>query len=667
MTPKLDRPSINYRPELDGLRGIAIIAVVLFHAGNLLPGGFVGVDSFFVLSGYLITKIIFAEYNQGEFSYLSFIERRVRRLFPAMVSLIVITVVAGYQVLMPLDLKSLCVSTIAVLCFASNFYFHWTSGYFDTASELKPLLHTWSLSLEEQFYILFPIWMGVMSRFSKKLVFASLLIIALLSFAASVRFSNQYPSSCFYLLPTRGWELLTGVLLAYLPVAKKDRQLLAEATSVFGLVLLCYSFFYLNSGMTFPGSVAGFPVLGTALIIGSNFFSQASHTATALSCLPLRFLGLVSYSLYLWHWPVLVYARYKYTDLNRIDIAVLIILSVAIATISWWFVEQPIRKKKFLSSRGALFSAALALSCVIAVVSVQGHVTKGFPERFEQDIGLLVEDTQWNGSQYELPLDDDFSAATLPNLGTCGNGDKLDFVVWGDSHAMVLSDVFRSIADDAGLCGTVIATHSVAPVPGIAKSHKLDLQKAMNRNEAVMDFLIREKPRRVFLVARWGAHFDLDLCDTRNYFKKGIKDKLSDLDDTTFKRSNKTIEELFQAFIRRLIETGIQVIIVAQIPETGESNNATDFLKWYTGRKPTPPAKSKSEVEHLFQQRYATRLFNAAQEVGALFIDTSQQFFDINRRTINYADSRAYYRDADHVTRWGAERLREAIAEQLRN
>lgn len=667
MTAKFDQLSINYRPELDGLRGIAIVAVVLFHAGNLLPGGFVGVDSFFVLSGYLITKIILAEHSQGEFSYLSFFERRVRRLFPAMAVLVFVTVLAGYQVLMPLDLKSLCVSALAILCFASNVYFQWTSGYFDTASDLKPLLHTWSLSLEEQFYILFPISMGVMSRISKKVVFSLLLIIALLSFAASVRFSNGYQSACFYLLPTRAWELLTGVLLAYLPVAKRDRRLLSETTSVLGLVLLCYSFFYIDSSMAFPGSVAGLPVLGTALIIGSSFFSSSSHIAAALSCLPLRFMGLVSYSLYLWHWPILVYARYKYEDLSGNDIAVLVILSVAIATISWWFLEQPIRKKTFLSTRRALFSTAVGLSCVIAAVSIQGQLTKGFPERFEQDIELLVEDTQWNGSEYELPLDEVFSAATLPNLGGCEEGDKLDFVVWGDSHAMVLTDVFKSLADEVGLCGAVIATHSLAPVPGIAKSHKLDLQKAMERNDAVTDFLLREKPRKVFLVARWGAHFDLDFCNTSNYFKRDIKDTFGDIADTSCDVSQKTIEELFQAFIRRLTKAGIQVVIVAQVPETGESSNATDFLKWYTGRKPTPPTKSRSEVEHLFQQRYATRLFNAAQEVGALFIDPSKHFFDVNRMTINYGENRAYYRDADHVTRWGAERLREAIGKLLCN
>ncbi len=657
-----NRPSLTYRPELDGLRGLAILAVVLFHTGDFLTGGFVGVDSFFVLSGFLITKIILSEQSRGSFSYVAFFERRVRRLFPAMAAMLCATLTLGYLTLMPLDLKALSVSSIANLFFTSNIYFYQKSGYFDTASELKPLLHTWSLSVEEQFYLLFPFLMGVLSRFSKQKATAFLSVLAILSFAGSVYFSKREPFACFYLLPTRGWELLTGVLIAYIPTAKSEHRLLANICSFVGMIMLLYSFIFFDSTLVFPGSIAGIPVLGTALVIFSRIFAETTFVNKLLSVAPLRFIGHISYSLYLWHWPILVFAKYKIEDFTWGAGVVSVGLSMLAATGSWWLLEQPIRQKRFLATRKSLFGSGLVMCSLILVFATRGHLSKGFPDRFEQDIGLLVEDTQWNGSEYEYPLTEEFSSKNITRFGITRSDGKLDFLLWGDSHALATVEAFKDIANQLNLSGSIIATHSVAPVPWITKYQRKDRGETIERNDDVLRFILNERPKTVFLVARWGAHFNLALNVSGDgyYVSETSEVGRDDLYDNQGK-----VETAFEAFIKTLTATGVRVVVVSQVPETAEPRNAHDFLMWYVGRKSLPPNNTRSELEHRQQQKYASILFKAAESAGAIILESSKFFFDENRKTINFSDDRAIYRDADHVTRWGAERIKDSIHDIL--
>jgi peptidoglycan/LPS O-acetylase OafA/YrhL len=653
-----NRSSFTYRPELDGLRGVAILAVLLFHATDALSGGFVGVDSFFVLSGFLISRMIISEHSRGSFSYVAFLERRVRRLFPAMAAMLCITLLIGYLTLMPLDLKALSVSSLANLFFASNIYFYLQSGYFDTSSELKPLLHTWSLSVEEQFYLLFPFLMGVLSRFSKHKATAFLSVLAILSFAGSVFFSEKQPSSCFYLLPTRAWELLVGVLIAYIPAAKSEHRLLANICSLAGMIMLVYSFIFFDSTLVFPGAIAGIPVVGTALVICSRAFAETSFVNNLLSFSPLRFIGLISYSLYLWHWPILFFARYKLEEFTWVVGVMSVSVSMIAATVSWWLIEQPIRQKRLLATRRSLFCSALGVCCLISVFAIQGHLKKGFPDRFEQDIGLLVEDTQWNGSEYEYPLTDEFASFKIPRFGTTTKDRQLDFLVWGDSHALATVEAFKDIANSLNLSGAIIATHRVAPVPWISQANNKDLREVIERNNAVLSFILNERPKTVFLVARWGAHFNYELnISDDGYFLSETSKVVGD--NSGGKQLN--VETAFKAFIKKLIEKGVRVVLVSQVPETAEPQNAHDFLMWYVGRKSVPPNSTRSEFEHQQQQQHVSILFTAAESAGATILDPSKFFFNEESRTINYSDGRALYRDDDHVTRWGAERLKESI------
>lgn len=653
---------LAYRPELDGLRGLAITAVVLFHAGDLLPGGFVGVDSFFVLSGFLITRIIMAERSRGGFSYLSFFERRVRRLFPAMAAMLLCTLVAGYLILMPLDLKALSVSTLANNICLSNLYFYSRTGYFDTASNLKPLLHTWSLSLEEQFYLLFPLVVGGHRNLSTRKLAIGLCVVAILSFTCSVYFSRSYPFASFFLLPTRMWEFLTGALIAFLPNAKTESRSTADIMSVIGIAMLLASFFFFDPTVVFPGSMAAIPVVGTALVICSSLVSKTYFVAALLSFRPLRFVGLISYSLYLWHWPILVFARYKAEEFTWQTAVVSVSLSIVIAVASWRFLEQPIRRKQHLASRRSLFSFCFCVLVLLAMFSVAGHLTGGFPKRFTQDIGVLVEDTQWNGSEYESTLGVDLSTLKIPRLGESSNEKMpLDFFVWGDSHGMVMTEVFQSLAKELNLCGAIIATHGVPPVPWISKSRIKEGQDIMTRNKQVLDYLLRERPKTIFLIARWGAHFDLDLSDSHGNYNVLVEDDVRQFVDGELSRTVSKVEKAFQLFIKKLIESGSCIVLVSQVPETAEPNTAKDFLMWYVGRKAKPPSMTRNMVEHQIQQLNSVRLFKLGKSVGAIVFDPASYFFDDTGRTINFKANRAYYRDEDHLTRWGAQNLKETI------
>lgn len=294
--------SLKYRADIDGLRAIAVLVVIFFHAG--IPGfsgGFVGVDVFFVISGFLITSIIVNEIDEGKFSIARFYERRIRRIFPALFPVIVFTVVAGAFLYDFVSFKELGKSIVATTLFSSNIHFWHQAGYFDTESIRKPLLHTWSLAVEEQFYIVFPLLLLAINRFGKKLYLPWLLGIGLLSLFASIYGIYSNPSVTFYMVPTRAWELLAGSILALqrIPLLKSNSY--RNLFSVTGFGLICYSVVCYTEATLFPGANALAPVIGASLIIYSGMEGGASTVKKFLSVKPLVSIGLISYSLYLWH------------------------------------------------------------------------------------------------------------------------------------------------------------------------------------------------------------------------------------------------------------------------------------------------------------------------------------------------------------------------------
>ncbi|WP_144244377.1 acyltransferase family protein, partial [Pseudohaliea rubra] len=331
-----------YRPEIDGLRALAVLPIVLFHAGFAwLPGGYVGVDIFFVISGYLLGTIVSRDIAGGRFSVRRFYARRARRLLPAMLAMLAVTLVAGYFLLLPGELLRLAQATLSVLLLVPNIYF-WESAtsYFGLDIATEPLLHTWSLGVEEQFYLLLPALLLVSARLRRPwLLLAALLLI---SFLVNVSLMTIDSSSSFYLLPGRAWELLAGVLLGRYGGKLRAHRGSAGALGVAGLLLCTLPMVLLDETSPFPGSNALWPVLGTAALLAATKDSDTG-VSWLLARAPLVAIGRVSYSLYLWHWPVVVYLELARPDADS-NRWLTLALSLALAWLSYTCIEQRYRR-----------------------------------------------------------------------------------------------------------------------------------------------------------------------------------------------------------------------------------------------------------------------------------------------------------------------------------
>lgn len=370
---------MKYRAEIDGLRALAVVPVILFHAGfELFSGGYVGVDVFFVISGYLITTIILNEMRDGRFSLVAFYERRARRILPALFLVALVCVPFAWFLLPLRDMREFAQSLVGVATFSSNFFFWNISGYFDTAAEFKPLLHTWSLAVEEQYYILFPLLLLAAWRFGRGNLLVLLVCLFAASFAVAQWASLNSPASAFFLLPARGWEILLGAFCAfYLARGERERSALRDKVlSLVGLALILLAVFGFDARTPMPGVYALVPTVGAALVIlhcdgGRGVGRLLSHRL-------LVGFGLISYSAYLWHQPVLAFARhYFFEGLTAAGLLLLCGLSFVLAYFSWRFVEIPFRKGPLLPKRRVLSVATTSL-LVLAAIGIGGSVTDGF-------------------------------------------------------------------------------------------------------------------------------------------------------------------------------------------------------------------------------------------------------------------------------------------------
>jgi peptidoglycan/LPS O-acetylase OafA/YrhL len=378
--------TVRYRRELDGLRAIAVIPVVLLHAGfKLFSGGFVGVDVFFVISGYLITSIIIAEKQSNSFTLARFYERRARRILPALLAMLLVCVPLGWLCSLPSDMNFFSQSVLAVLGFVSNVFFSYTTGYFGVGSTLNPLIHTWSLAVEEQYYILFPALLMVLWRLGPRIACATLGIIAACSLIAAQYYARTDPQFDFYWLPTRGWEILAGALIALYPRHLEQggaTAVLRQSGSLIGIASIAYAIFFFDDGTPSPSLYALIPVLGAVLVI--LFADQTTLVGKILGLTPLVAIGVISYSLYLFHQPVLAFARQRLlVEPDLPTVSVLLLMTLALSYASWRFIEQPFRNRNTLSRPRLFTIGGCATACLLAI-AISGWRTNGFPARFDK-------------------------------------------------------------------------------------------------------------------------------------------------------------------------------------------------------------------------------------------------------------------------------------------
>jgi peptidoglycan/LPS O-acetylase OafA/YrhL len=385
-----DKTTLAYRSDVDGLRAVAVLLVLFCHLDyHLAKGGYIGVDVFFVISGYLISSVILTEMAAGKFSIAGFYERRIRRIFPALLAMLLGASLMAYRYLLPADLLAFARSELAALFSVSNFLFWSQSGYFDEVSAVNPMLHTWSLAVEEQFYILFPIFLVVVRRFCPKRLKAAVWTLTIVSLTVASIWVKFDSSSVFFLAPFRAWEFLIGTILSqrYLPSLKGPTQ--RNIASLAGIALILFAAAKYGPKTLFPGAAALAPCIGAALIIAAGE-TGTSLIGRALSWRPVVFIGLISYSLYLWHWPILVFQNTNSMLMERsvgdkqVKIVV-IVLSILAAALSWLFIERPFRKGRFRPQRKTLLAISAVAVAVVAAVDCTMLAKGGLPSRFSPE------------------------------------------------------------------------------------------------------------------------------------------------------------------------------------------------------------------------------------------------------------------------------------------
>jgi len=432
-----------YRPDIDGLRAIAVLPVLLFHFHiKLFSGGFVGVDIFFVISGYLITQIIYGDLKRDRFSLVTFYERRIRRIFPALFVVLAVTTLVAFIVLLPPEVEDYGKSLMAATVSFSNIYFWSQSGYFDAPASLKPLLHTWSLGVEEQFYLLFPLLLAWTYRSHRRYIPHALIALAVSSFCAAAYVMRSNPSSAFYLPHLRAWELMIGAMIAVgmTPALVKTWQ--RELAAATGLALIAYAIFTYTAATPFPGFSALVPCIGAALVLAAGR-DGTSFAGRVLSLKPFVWIGMISYSLYLWHWPVIVFQNTNAMFVNglsaRVTKLILLSLCIALAWLSWRFVEAPFRAGPRKPSRSFIFKAALVGTMAIMSLGAISVVLDGLPSRFKPEALEVANYLQYKGTSpnpakcfiQSRDRYEDFDQAACLKISP----DKPNYLLLGDSHA----------------------------------------------------------------------------------------------------------------------------------------------------------------------------------------------------------------------------------------
>lgn len=443
---------MRYRAEIDGLRAVAILPVVLFHAGlSAFSGGFVGVDIFFVISGYLITTILKDELQAGHLNLLSFYERRARRILPALFVVMALSSIMAWHTFSLEDIQAYSQSLVAVPLFLSNILFWTQSGYFETGVDLKPLLHTWSLSVEEQYYIIFPGVMLCLWRWGRVGLIASLAVAALISLAVAQWGVIHKPNAAFYFLPTRAWEILLGSLAALTShyVIAKTTPFLKDALSLLGLALIVAAIFMLDATTPFPGVAALLPTLGAVLIL--LYGTSNTLVGKLLSLRGFVYVGMVSYSFYLWHQPVFAFARYDHEP-ALITMLLLVVLSFGLGIASWNFIENPFRRQGAMSRR-AFASLFIVAGALFVGLGIWGSSQKGYEAVWYASQSPEVQQLHDVINRSSVPNSQDdgacrfnsseLNAATKKRLLDCHLRFGSGYAVLGDSHAI---DLFGAIS-----------------------------------------------------------------------------------------------------------------------------------------------------------------------------------------------------------------------------
>ena len=662
----------KYRPEIDGLRAISVIAVLLFHADLGFHGGFVGVDVFFVISGFLITSLLMRDIVSEKFTLADFWERRVRRIVPALAAVLIPVLIAGYFIMLPGDLVELGESAIAQAVILANVYFWNETGYFAGPADLKPLLHTWSLAVEEQFYLFFPIFLYAIAKWFPKRITLILGAIFVASFALNIYAVQRYMSATFFLLPTRAWELLAGSLIAVnqRPEWTKSRSI-SEFGSFLSLGLIFFAIFAFDKTTVFPGWAATLPILGaTGYIFFNSDVDELTTTGKFLATKPMVFIGLISYSLYLWHWPILAYLRYMINDCSPMTLSLGCLASVGCAAVSYWYVEQPFRKRTLCATRQSAFTSTLVYLAGLVLVGFLFIQASGWPSRFDPQLLVYLEDTEHSGEEYQTTLKD-LNQHGLKPIGQPGSGTP-DFAIIGDSHAMAVIHLLDDIAKEQGISGVVATNNTTIPLPDVWSSRKEKSGTGtVAWNKKVTELVKASGVKNVVLIAAWNCYFDgwsqeRLASDPKLLLSRGYA-TATPSDNPTAEGARRALEASLEKAMNTYQESGARVWIMPQVPEAIEKDVARRFLRWKL--YPTlnsPMSQSGRPIQnHRERSRAESVAFKKVSGQDHVSVIDLMSVFFKGGEAANHYENTAMYRDVGHLTKSGADTKLRPVFEPL--
>lgn len=658
---------IRYRSDIDGLRTVAVVPVVLYHSGvPWLGGGFIGVDVFFVISGFLITSIIAPECEAGQFSLLRFYERRARRILPALFFVLALSSAAAAVVLMPTAFSSYAGSLLSTLGFVSNIWFWTTStAYFAHASEFLPLLHTWSLAVEEQFYIFFPLALWVTMRWGRQPTVVIIGVVTLLSLALAIWTTPRMPAGSFYLLPTRAWELGFGALLALGVGPRRLHRTAREILAAGALAAIVLPMLLYDGSTVFPGLAALPPVLGATVLIWTGVTGPSlMHRLLSLRAMVL--IGLISYSLYLWHWPVLAFLRAG-TASSTLPPALATFavgLSMLMAFLSWRFVERPFRLRSGTDPETGkttgLTGAAIARYSVIgtaAFAALAGVILlgNGWPHRVSDDVLAISADAK--PTRFDLICMQRYTLDDACRIGVPTEaGDPVDLVLIGDSHAAAAAEAVDLAAHEAGLSGAFLGNVSCAPLLSvIAGTPDERANCARFMAEAVVFTQTTPGLNHIILAARWPVIAEGDLMPGEPGDPFPIR-----LDPETFPNAtdDTTNAEALRTALPHTLDAlaapGVQLLLLGPIPEVGWNvpDHLIAHLRWDI---PLPESPTTDTV-----QKRQARAIDILEATSAVREDTALVAVADELCTPDcptHDGTTAFYWDDDHLSPAGAVRL----------
>lgn len=617
--------STTYRPDIDGLRAVAVLAVIIYHAGLALPGGYVGVDVFFVISGYLITGLIARDLDNGTFSMRDFWKRRILRIWPAGFAMVFVVLATAIVVMMPRDLVETSRDAISQMFMTINITFWRTTDYFRPDSEMRPLLHCWSLAVEEQFYLFLPPLLVLIWGLGRRWVWGILISGTILSLALSVALLGPKPWATFYLLPTRAWEMAFGSMLALLPSSRLQRGLKSEGCAILGLGAILVPMFVYSSKTPFPG-LAALPVcVGSFMLLAT----PESGVNRLLSTAPMRAIGLVSYSLYLWHWPIFAFLRYVEGRDLSLPLTLGALLATAMAgVLSWRFIEQPFRGKasRLTFGRTAMVAGVvLACGTAFAVVPL---LTSGLPGRLGSDVQEYASpargERRWLGNGEPM------------SLGSSRPAGDIRVLLIGDSHGAAISGALHEAATRHDVSGWAAIRTGTYPVP--------DPQVSRDAGwvDETVEWAMRNGVTDVLLCARW--------C---GYLGSAIESQCGEAADPRCESEVLgRLASAFAAMCGTLDDAGIRLWALSEVPDVPDPVRAA--VRAHALGEDLPRVGFGYET-HLRNQKHVLGLLADPRLEDVRVWDLSAPFFGQGDSASRIRDARGvYYEDGNHINTLGA-------------